>query len=84
MIDFTQVIKNLEGKPLQVNGNAMTLKSVCIRALLLPENLKSEPSPDEKVKWFMLAQQIQQNDNLELSAKDKTLIWQVFLPKKWQ
>lgn len=85
-IDFTQALMTLEGAPLEVTAQAcptcdrpeetttMTLRSVCINALLSQTRDEVNLSGDEKVRRYKLALQITNEDVPDLPLKDVALL----------
>lgn len=92
-VDFTQVLKKLDGEPIMdwvdekggettFKEEVLTLKSVCIRALLeentvprfseLDEEEEEETilSEQDKVRYYKLAKAIYNGTTTELSAAD--------------
>lgn len=80
MINFTEVLTDMEGKPLTESSKLpgsngavvdVTLRKICQNALLSND---PKMSGEEKIKRYILAQRIQQQDLMELSADDISLI----------
>jgi hypothetical protein len=69
-IDMTQELVDLTtGEKLQ-DG---TLRGICVRALLFRDP-NSQMSGDDQLKRYMLAQRLQENDEVDLQAHEITLI----------
>jgi hypothetical protein len=73
IIDFTKVLKTMEGEPLKDGIEDLTLKSVCVNGLLATMQ-NDQPSGEEKLKRYLLATQINNDDEVDVSAEDISLI----------
>jgi len=85
-ITFTQELTTLEGKPLERTVHAceacgrptevtpMTLRSVCVDALLTPQRNDDNLPGEEKVRRYRLALQITNEDVVDLAPKDIALL----------
>jgi hypothetical protein len=73
-IDFTRVIVDLDGKPLQNAGVDMTLGETATHALLAHYEGERNLGDDEKLKRFLLAAKIRQAKDAKLTADEIALI----------
>jgi hypothetical protein len=70
-IDFSVVLKDLDGKPLKDGGEEVTLKSITQMALMAQFRDEAELAATEKVRRFALAMTIQNsNGAAELPVED--------------
>lgn len=79
-VNVTQVLKNFNGKPLKDNIGTggkpklvdLTLRSVLCSALMFTNNkeLQAAPNVDERIRRFILAQDIYKNDVVVLRVDD--------------
>lgn len=77
LVKVTETLKTFDGKTMKDGdgqGNMIdaTLKLAVVNALLAP--IKGQESGVEKVKKYELARKVYQNDEVELSAEDISLI----------
>jgi len=69
-----EVIKDMEDKPLKgADDKEMSLKDVCINALMTPLEDDKDMGGDKKVSLFTLAMSIKQGND-ELTAEEISLI----------
>lgn len=86
-IDVTQIINDRKGKPVQImdakgvpieveaGGGPLTLRYAACQALenVIPGDGENMKGP-QKMRHFILAERIEQNDIVDLSAKDITVL----------
>lgn len=66
------VIKNLEGEPIKSGEKEFTVANACVNALLAEYDDK--PNGEEKLKRFVFAKKINQDETVDLKAEDVSLI----------
>ena len=81
IVDFSKVLKNLNGDNLKDETGDITLKSICVNSLLatIPNET---PTGEEKLLRYSLATQINKDEEVDLSAEDiskiKKMVGQAF------
>ena len=104
-VNVTKVLRTLAGDELRnptvrcdkcgyvLEGEPITLRSVCVEALLRPrEQQRAALSGEEKLKRYVLAQKVNVEDELDLTAKEivtlKDTIAEIYPPlvvgQAWQ
>ncbi|HUX03155.1 MAG TPA: hypothetical protein VMY35_19510 [Phycisphaerae bacterium] len=74
-LDVTQVLLGLDGEPLLDGEKAsITLRPICINALMATMETDKGLSGEDKVKIWVLAGKIQKEDRPVLVAEDVTLL----------
>ncbi len=73
-INTQSVMKNFDGSEIKDRDKPVTLRSVCVNALTVPEAPGAAVSGEEKLKRYMLAQRIYGEDEVDLTAEQVTLI----------
>ena len=74
-IDFTQVLKDFDGKPLKGPEKDITLGFICEDALLAVLKGETEkPNADDYITRFELARSIHKGEELDLKTEDIVLI----------
>jgi len=73
-IQLNQELKDLKGNVLEEGEKkeAITLKSICVNALLSPlgEKKGEEPDGTEKMRRFCLAEKIEKANEIDLKSED--------------
>lgn len=72
-IQFNQNLVDLAGENIVIQDEEVTLRSVCVNALL-SEFQNENSTGEDKVKRYELAKRIYENDELELEAKQIALL----------
>lgn len=75
-IDFTQVLKDFDGKPIKgADEEDITLAFICVDALLatLPDEQKS-PNADDFIRRYEFAKAIRKGEEMDLKAEDIVLL----------
>lgn len=67
------VIKNLEGEALKNGEKEFTVAQACVNALLA-DYQEDKINGEEKLKRFVFAKKINQDETIELKSEDVTLI----------
>ncbi|MCC6172080.1 MAG: hypothetical protein IT481_08630 [Gammaproteobacteria bacterium] len=73
-IDFTVVLQDLDGQPMQNGGKAMTLGDTVAHALLSPYAGEESIAGEEKIRRFELARKLRGAVDPALTAEDVALI----------
>ena len=73
-LDVTQVLTGLDGEALMENDKPITLRPICINALMATMETDRGMSGEDKVKLWALAGKIQKEDRLALVAEDVALL----------
>lgn len=73
LIDFTQVLKGFDDKPLQGSDGDITLQFICIDALLTDSKEDKQDGP-EKLRRYELAKTIHNGKEMDLKTEDIVLI----------
>ena len=75
-INTLQVLCGMDGKPLMQGENSIMLRDICIGALLNPSDPEDDKklSGEDKVARFKLAQRFANNDSIEITPEEATLV----------
>ena len=74
-IDFTQVLKDLDGKEIKGPDGDITLGFICVDALLAPlENEMKTPNADDTIRRYEFAKAIHKGEEMELKVEDVALL----------
>ena len=72
-VNFEKVLTTMDGEPLKDGQEKLTLKSVCVNALLATIS-GDTPSGEEKLTRYLLANQIYTDNEIELNSEDVSKI----------
>ena len=82
-IDFTEVLKDLDGKPIKHESGELTLGEAATIALLAPYQ-DEQAKGDTKAKRFLLAIKVRQATDVKLTAEEvkeiKDVVAKAFAP----
>lgn len=73
-LDVRQVLTGIDGEAMMDGDNAVTLRPVCVNALMATLETDKGMSGEDKVKIWCLAGRIQKEATLELVAEDVALL----------
>jgi len=73
-LDVTQVLTGLDGEAIMDGEKAVTLRPICINALMATLETDRGMSGEEKVNIWVLAGKIQKEDKVYLLDTDVTLL----------
>lgn len=74
-IDFTQVLKDLDGKEIKGPDGDITLGFICVDALLAPLKGETEkPNAADTIRWYEFAKAIHKGEEMDLKAEDIALL----------
>ena len=73
-LDVTQVLVGLDGEAMLDGDKAVTLRPICVNALMATMETDKGMSGEDKVKVWVLAGKIQKEDRPVLVAEDVTLL----------
>ncbi len=73
-LDVTQVLVGLDGAAMMDGENAVTLRPICVNALMAVLEADKGMTGEDKVKIWVLAGKIQKEDKLVLVAEDVALL----------
>ena len=73
-LDVTQVLCGLDGEAMKDGEKPITLRPICINALMATMEADKGMSGEDKVKIWVLAGKIQKEDRPVLVAEDVTLL----------
>ncbi len=74
-IDFTQVLKDLDGKAIKGPDGDITLGFICVDALLAPLKGETErPNADDTIRKYEFAKAIHKGEEMDLKAEDIVLL----------
>lgn len=78
MIDFTTILKDMEGNELKEDGKVITLGGVAVNALIMDTQESQKEEGAQKLKRWNLAKNIQASikdkKSLKLDSEDKVLL----------
>ncbi len=73
-IDFTQILTDLDGKPVKNSEIEVTLGAAATHALLTPFPDEQNLSGEEKVKRFLLATKVREAKDVKLTIDELNMI----------
>ena len=73
-LDVTQVLLGLDGEAITEDGKAVTLRPICINALMATLETDKGMSGEDKAKIWALAGKVNKEDKPVLVAEDVTLL----------
>lgn len=74
-IDFTQVLRDLDGKEIKGPDCDITLGFICVDALLAPlENEMKNPNADDTIRRYEFAKAIHNGEEMDLKVEDIVLL----------
>ncbi len=75
-VNFVDSQKTPGEQPFHRRKVSLTIRKCCVDSLLATTEKGRGISGEEKIKWFKLAESIQDNDSVELNSEEVTLLKQ--------